>query len=535
MDQIEHIFANSGKFHDRYFGETFTLPNNFETIKIQPNELATYRVVNDSLSKLYDNFIYLYGLTRVSSNIIPDALSGVAGVSANDTVFKWCNISQDLYSPLSAANVQVLDDARKLHAVYSNLRDRYILFAATVNNLVVIETETNSSLNILLSTTKVSIESDLQFINIAAIKTAGNYLYILDSFYSNLYRYNIDGILSDDVFPSQLILDKVIGKQGTFQDKYAFNNPTSLCVFNDNLYVLDAGNYSVKVYDLDLNFVNTFNLKHILVNTQPKYIEVDVARGEFIIATQSGKIIKLTSTFDVIVEITISDIIFDYDTFNSIFVSKGFENIYYIVTELNIYKLYLSKPGDTIGKFTLDRLGFVSEPILCAESAPTANDTSDRVFMFTHKNNATKLVSSSESLNLVSVLTFNDFEVFELSEVQLSAGEYIQPWVINKSIIKLLLNHLRLKDKIKGRFTAIYDQNQVPLLAGTLYFLLDDLDLTAYSITPDHVIGNNEILTNAAVNRGLQKIFDLQESIINKSNVIVQDSGFFINQPVTLP
>ena len=124
--------------------------------------------------------------------------------------------------------------------------------------------------------------------------------------------------------------------------------------------------------------------------------------------------------------------------------------------------------------------------------------------------------------------------IFELSEVILNPGEYIQPWVINKSVIKLLLNHLRLKDKIKGRFTAIYDQNQVPLLAGTLYFLLEDLDLTAYLITPDHVIGNNEILTNAAVNRGLKKMFDLQTSIINKSNVIVQDSSFFPNQFVTL-
>jgi hypothetical protein len=237
----------------------------------------------------------------------------------------------------------------------------------------------------------------------------------------------------------------------------------------------------------------------------------------------------------VLAEIAISDRIFDYNTFKSIFVSKAFTNIYYIVTELNIYKLYLSKPGDIIGKFTLDRFGFAPEPILCAESAQIAGSSSDRVFIFTHENNATKLISANESLNLVSVLTFNDFEIFELPEVQLNAGEYVQSWVLNKSVIKLLLNHLRLKDKIKGRFTAIYDENQVPLLAGTLYFLLDDLDLTAYLITPDHVIGNNEILTNAAVNRGLQKIFDLQQSIINKSNVILQDSSYFINQPVTLP
>ena len=74
----------------------------------------------------------------------------------------------------------------------------------------------------------------------------------------------------------------------------------------------------------------------------------------------------------------------------------------------------------------------------------------------------------------------------------------------------------------------------IPLLAGTLYFLLDDLDLTSYAITPEHIVGNNEPLTSAVVNRGLEKIYNIQSAIISKSNVIVQDSSYFKTQPVTL-
>ena len=150
MEQIETIFANSGRFHDRYFGESFTLPYDFETIKIQPNELATYRVVNDALSKLYENFLYLYGLTRVSSNMIPDSLSAVAGVSAGDTQFRWYSkLPQTQFGPLSAAGVAALDDVTRLHITYSNIFERYILFAHSDNIITILETNADSSLNVV--------------------------------------------------------------------------------------------------------------------------------------------------------------------------------------------------------------------------------------------------------------------------------------------------------------------------------------------------------------------------------------------------
>jgi len=535
MNQIETIFNQTGRFHDRYFGESFTLPNDFETIKIQPNELVSYRVINDALTRLYDNFMYIYGLTNVSSNILPVALSGIAGVSGTDTEFRWyTNTGQTAFGPLSSAGITTLDDVRGVHAVYSSVYSRYVLFAYSANTITVIETDANTSLSVLLSTSRVTIDTDLRFTDIASIKTSGNYMYVLDTFYNNLYKYDVTGILNDDVFPSQLIVDKVIGGQGSFEDQYAFNGPTSFCIADALVYVLDTGNYTVKVYDLNLNFVSAHDLKHTLVNTGPIAIEADTATGEFIIVTTTGVTVKLSKSLQVIQVLDLKSKIGDYASIRNIFVSKAFSNNYYVVTDTNIYKLYLSKPADTIGKFTLDRFGFNSETLLCVESVAQEDNSGDYVFLFTRNNNATKIVSARETQNLVSVLTLGDFEIFELSEILTNGGEYVQPWVISKAIIKMVLNHLRLKDKIKGRFTAIYDQNQVPLLAGTLYFLLEDLDMTAYLITPDHLIGNNEILTNAAVNRGLRKIYDLQISMINKSNVIVQDSGFFENQSVTL-
>ena len=121
-----------------------------------------------------------------------------------------------------------------------------------------------------------------------------------------------------------------------------------------------------------------------------------------------------------------------------------------------------------------------------------------------------------------------------MDDIKLLPGEYSQTWVINKAIQKLVINHIRLKDKILGRFFGTFDSNNNLLVNGYLYFLLADLDLTGYSITLDHFAGNNEAYLNTVVNRGLEKIYNLQELMISKSNAIIKDSSFSENKAVLI-
>lgn len=536
MDLIETVFEQSGQYHDRYFGETFTLPYSFDAIQIQPNELVTYRTLNDSLEKLYHNFTYLYGLTRVSSNTIPDALSGIAAVSGANTFFQWytTNVNTSSFATTDSAGLYQYDSIRKMDIAYSSIFNSYLLFSGGSSNLIVTSTDATTTFAPIISATYVTTNSQLQFGNITSIKIADTYLFVLDSVNSSLYRYNISGLLSNDVFASQLIVDKIIGGTGSFQDRYEFSSPSSMCIYGKHIYVLDAGNYTVKVYDFDFNFIAAYQLKQDLLNTSPTDIICDTDTGEFIIVTATGLIFKYSNTFDFIEKHSMVLNIPEYASIQNVFVSKSFKNVYYIVTAANIYKLYMSKPGDIIGKFSLYRFNNTldGETFLTAESVSTGD--ADFVFIFSNGNYRTKVLLAVDTPNLVSVLTDDNFDVYSLDDIKCSPGEYVQTWVITKAIMKLLLNHLRLKDKIKGRFTGVYDKNNNPLLAGTLYFLLDDLDLTSYDITPEHVLGNNEALTSAAVNRGLEKIYNIQTAILEKSNTVVQDSSYFKTQPVIL-
>jgi len=83
---ISQIVESENLNFDRYLGTTLVLPySGFDKIKIQPNDVATEPVVNLALSKLYENFLYLYKSSRVASNIIPIKQIAIAGLSASDT------------------------------------------------------------------------------------------------------------------------------------------------------------------------------------------------------------------------------------------------------------------------------------------------------------------------------------------------------------------------------------------------------------------------------------------------------------------
>jgi len=539
MQKIETIFKNANLLHDRFFNESFQLPYAFESIKIEGNDLSTYRIINDSLSKLYDNFLYLYGLTKMASNAVPAALSGIYAVSGTNTAASWYNsalLNLNNTSPFYQAGLPDLDNVKSFSITYSELYNGFLMAAITDTSLVIASmAEDDSSFSVILSSSVADSYLTLPFQDLKNAKFIGDYLYVLDRYYNNLYRYDLKGLLSDDIFPKILKIDNTIGGFGIFQDKYKFNSPSSFCVLKENLYVLDAGNYSIKEYDKNFINLNVYQYRGIFGADAPVYIDADEYTGKVFVVTTNKLLYIFEPGFTSYTYVDVSNIITSSVTFKNIFASKSFKNCLYIVTSQDIYKIYISKPKNIVGKYSLYRFGVSVDDIVCAESAPSVlSPGTDAIYLFTNVGAATNIIQTSDSENFISVLSLSDFEVYTKDEILVNKEEYTQTWVINKAIVKMLLNHLRLKDKIKGRFTGKYDENGNPLLVGTLYFLLDDLDLTAYTITLDHFAGNNEVLSSAVVNRGLQKIYDLQLTMINKSNTIIQSSSFFENQSVSI-
>ena len=69
---------------------------------------------------------------------------------------------------------------------------------------------------------------------------------------------------------------------------------------------------------------------------------------------------------------------------------------------------------------------------------------------------------------------------------------------------------MRLRDQIIGKFIAKRDTENNVTFRGTRYFLPDELKAIAFEQDMTFYIGMNEIFQNTIVNRGLERIYNIQ-------------------------
>jgi hypothetical protein len=103
-----------------------------------------------------------------------------------------------------------------------------------------------------------------------------------------------------------------------------------------------------------------------------------------------------------------------------------------------------------------------------------------------------------------------------LDSITIDKEEYLQNWVINKSISKLLMNHMRLRDNISSKF--LYDQTTIAgdtLLAGTRYLLPNEITSIQFNQDITNFIGANEIFQNNIINRPFENILNIQTNLLS--------------------
>ena len=537
MNSIITIFEDSGLLHDRFFNESFALPYSFDDIKIQSNELVTYQAVNQSLEKLYHNFLYLYSLTKLGSNIVPVGLSYYSGVSSGNTFTQYpSSASQTGFTPFSAVGLSYFDTATISKVVYSDLRGGPLMVTCSPSAVILTQAPsgTGTTYTVLLSARTVSTDSTLEFSRITNALINQQYLYIVDNGYNTIYKYNLGGFLSDSSMPAVLHIEQAVGGLGNYQDKYKFNSVTSICALDQSLYVCDSQNFAIKQYDLNFNFERVYHLRTIFSSDPALQIVADQFSKKIITLTQQ-RVVVFDSTFTSHTEVYLSKFFEPGETAISLFTLKSYTNFFFVTSNRRIYKFYTSKPQNLVGKYTLYRFNTSTSTVIHdADSVIHSSEEFDHVYTLASLNGIKRFIILKDDANYVDTLRQSDFQVFTLDDIKVNAGEYAQTWVFNKAISKLLLNHIRLKDQIIGRFYGKYDSQNNIILEGFTYFLLDDLDLTAYDITLEHFAGNNEALTNTAINRGLEKIFDIQQKIVEKSDTPIYSSSTFDSTPVTI-
>jgi len=534
---ISQEFLTKNILFNRYIDETLQLPYSYNEIKIQPNDTVSCELLNLKFKHLYDNFIYLYRSSLIASNIIPVSSTAIAGITANSTEFTWYkNLSTSQFISISSnPSYTGLDNANLCYLV--NNRETYQYTALISNNNYFKGFLFDSDANYFTESftiSEIDPEKGSLYSCITAFALYNNYLYVVDCDLCKVVKYDASGLTTNTVINSnKLTFLNSVGNKGNAQSKLEFNNPTGITVYNNFVYVLDSGNKCVKKFDSDLNWLATYRLSIDLKDTFPLDIGSDY-NGKIYIITRDNTLLIYDNDFNSKSVYNLNKIKENNEIFSKIVFSKQDNNIFYIVTNKNIYKKLTTSPDSTIGKYLLYLYNYnIPSEIISSFSSAYA-DNGDKNIIFSYANNTGKLGLFLDNLNLYDVLAVRDFDIYTFEDMQFNNDEYLQNWVINKNISKLLVNLMRFRDQIIGKFIASQDYKTNVVFKGTRYLLPQELESIFFEQDITFYIGANELVTNNIVNRALYKLFNIQNSILNilqsqVENILREDIPIILN------
>lgn len=266
-----------------------------------------------------------------------------------------------------------IDNARILHLmVFFLFVDKLLIFPYKYYQNTDIEPEdidfTKGSKDVLVfDTVDPNNKNAIKFLGLKDIEIHGNYMYLVDEKLNMVLRYDITYLLNDESeigfsLGSIRLLDNLSG-DGSVSDNIYFNNPVSIAVDDDWIYVADKGNKCIKKYSSSFDYQTTLrsgqyanqNIEAIAVNPYSPTLDdgTKLEPGSLWIFSTSGSGLYVsvvsgnkTVYFKQIEKIQLLEDQYTWDEeFKSVKFSFTNSNYYYISTTKRVYKLHLSKPA----------------------------------------------------------------------------------------------------------------------------------------------------------------------------------------------
>lgn len=487
---IEQEIINSGFIYDRTPDQPLVLPFSPEELLIQANDNVTADVINLKLKNIHDNFLYLYTRCKITSNLIPLSTTGILGLSSSTNQnFSWTKelTSNNFFTfntsnPLSGL-VTCFNNAKLIYTIPNNELPQYIMFLSNGNYLAAIysknEEEGLTIAPVVFSAFNPNFENSDVFYDIECI-TSGprNTFLILDKGINKLYQYIAKGITeNDNIYNNNpyllLQLDSYIGELGSSNDKLGFNSPTDVITYNNNVYVLDTGNKCIKKYDEYLNWQYTYILEKDFLFEKPLKLKVD-NEGNFFCLLSGNKYFIYNNNFQTKQEIII-DFFNNSEQAIDFFFSPTDTNVFYIITNQNVYKSLRSNLDYPVGRYLMYYMNY-ADPQLIKSFCAHKNGKNDKTFILSvnSTNSATIVGAFADNINLYDSLIQPSFDIYSFDEIKLNPDEYVQSWVLNKSINKIIANHIRLMDQLIGKFTFKYDYRGNAVFNFTKYLTQEE-------------------------------------------------------------
>ena len=558
---------------NRTYGDTLKLPYDIDDVKVLPNEIINSDTINSKLELLYKN--YVYALTQCSIGKI-DGLEDFRGSTHFPSSLYDAPISglyKTEYTPQTTDSL--LDRGVRSIALCPNITPGVdSLVVATGNRLLLCKFEPvhqeNSCHNISMISTSASeilvdSENDLEFKSIKKIVTnRKGGLYTLDTGRNIIYKHNIRGLTRGDrILNSKQtagrMLDVMVGKSGDLNSKVQFANPIDMTHHRDRLYVLDGGsrNYRIKVYDDQINWLNTYNISLDFIKYTP--VSMSCNTDSLYILTDSGQLVQYDISemdrgyFSPVRSTKLSIIDVDYnltEKYIEIKFSTTNDNILYVVTNKSVYKMMVDKLGRPVG-----HVDWVKHNITTTDVSPICIDIIERqdtvglnvLVMADVKINVpgrdheTLALHFTDGDNLMHMLNPGyETNIIKYENITINSEEYVSPFVYNKTISKMLHNLNMLYDStiyiVSDEITGTGEYKY----PGVRYVSEDEIkNLRIQDTLKDTMyIGVNELVSSSTLNRCFSDIISKQSAALHLIRDRKNNSEFYyksINRLKRLP
>ena len=518
-----------------------TLPYTLDDIKISHNDYLLDHVYNDAIEKLYNNFLFLIANAEIYTSTSPS--SSINALHINDNY-----VGSYGHLLVNPGGTKSLSSVQEVFFTKTENGNENLVFVFGKDNSIIFRTNKDyTTFTGIISSNQIEFNRDFEYKNVVSVDKSGDFLFVLDNGNDTLFKLDIAGLLyndpaiqrrglNDNIHPGRYIV-KTMGGKGKFSRKNKLNNPKCIKVYGREIYVLDNGNLSIKVFDTNFNYLRDYVDKEIFLTQdgdEPVSLTVTrrsnlSAQPKIFVLTKKGKIITLDTDFKNKEVFTpyktysskLDSIYAEQSNFKKIVESKREKNIIYLCTNKRIIKFYKTNLNIPIGVFDLklnesDRENLETVNTFDVALLDSVDGQSDFFSVFTslQKDGFTQLSFYLDQTISERLYYPNFYEnCFVLRDIKIKTQELVNSITFNKTTEKLVYNHSAFFENLCKKIYSYYDDNRVPTLSTVIdsTFTLPD----TFNITNNFYIGLNEPLITDVINRPLTKLYEQQVDLFN--------------------
>ena len=554
------INIDKDAFFDRTIFDTLSLPYNKQDIQFQPNELINRNAFNFKINRLYDNFKEIYRFSEMSIPNIPRNFTGFAGVSGVGGQppynIEWVEgvIDTSEFVPFTTYNPLFQDNNEYFNLFINNEQEDITIFFSVSNTIFVYEIDnplpqsgiTHSMFNFVLSTDSFGNYDELIFGEISNTTDDGDkVLYVADRLKNNIHKFDVSSLVNDDRTGfKQFRLIDTIGGTGNLLTN--FTNIEKIEYGVDNLFVYDSGEYTIKKFTKELNYVSSYVNKRFFEKNIVVDITIDRYKNLLYILTDTFKIHVINSNdLSFVTTHTLDEIYFKPGSAIRLIVSTNNSNIYYLQTSKDVFKGFISRLKDgtdsIIGRFEIkanvnfekqweeytdtsfDRWNFLSYYWDSEGNQNSFNflgfenlqldSNFEKLYAITDKS----ILEFTENDSAVSLLSDRTPVFFDLSEIEIK-DDFFNAFNYNSSLYKLAFNLNLLSANIckylKVQF--VKGRKQFYSLSNIDPDIVDDIKLIDQN---ELYVGVNEVIDTNVFNRTVEKLYNYQELLLQAYSI----------------